>query len=262
VPLVPATTSAATRPGVSATTKVSQPSIVATLLRLLFTSTGVLITLALGAAWLAARPSSRAARRFLLIISIGYAALSVYGFSYLGERLLARGYQPFTIADAPTGRTAIVVLGSGGFTARDWWHSEYTISSGGSPRRDNPNAPTAVAMRQALLDLGIPADRILEETQSTNTSEEAAILRPMLNRLGIEQVVLVTSTLHMRRSVGSFRAAGIDVIPAVARNAFVDRPWRDWWLPSDYGLWEAGSVAHELAGIAGYYVQGHFSVQP
>jgi uncharacterized SAM-binding protein YcdF (DUF218 family) len=57
--------------------------------------------------------------------------------------------------------------------------------------------------------------------------------------------------MHMRRSVGLFRAVGIDVIPAVARQhaysgLFVHL------LPSDTGLRTSALAVHEILGIAYY----------
>src|SRR5690349_14458786 len=106
----------------------------------------------------------------------------VVGFQF--ERLLVWGYRPLQPADVPMGRHVIVVLGSGSLTARNWdggtlttvdlgaaervleaarvyrmVGAEAVISSGGSPDRDDPGEPTGVAMRNALVDLGVPPSR-------------------------------------------------------------------------------------------------------
>ena len=72
-------------------------------------------------------------------------------------------------------------------------------------------------MRDALVRLGVPETRIVVETKSRNTHDEAVVVAPLLESMGIRQTVLVTSEIHMRRSLGTFKAAGIDAVPAIAR---------------------------------------------
>ena len=71
----------------------------------------------------------------------------------------------------------------------------------------------------------------------------------MLRSLQVEHVVLVTSDTHMLRSLCTFRAAGIESIPAIARNPHADQPRRTRIGPSDRGLQAFGALAHEVLGI-------------
>ena len=111
-------------------------------------------------------------------------------------------------------------------------------------------------MADALVQLGVPAPRILLETESQNTREEALIIERMLKPLKVDRVVLVTSDIHMRRSLGTFRAVGIDAVPAVARTPHYPAPWNVDVLPSDTGLEEARAAAHEILGIGYYTLRG------
>jgi uncharacterized SAM-binding protein YcdF (DUF218 family) len=112
-------------------------------------------------------------------------------------------------------------------------------------------------MKHTLIQIGVPADRILVEGKSLNTRDEAVLVAAMLPPLNVERVVLVTSAIHMRRSVGLFRAVGINVIPAIARQ-------REYsglsvhLLPSDTGLRTSALVVHEIAGIAYYWLRGQY----
>jgi uncharacterized SAM-binding protein YcdF (DUF218 family) len=256
---------------------------VADLFAYAFSPPGIAWLLAVGALWLCIRPGSRLAPRLLLAIAVLILAFSIFAVSFQFERMLAWGYRPLAAADVPAGRRVIVVHGSGSFTTRSWDGSEFTtvdfgaaervleaarvyrllgaeavISSGGSPRRDDPDEPTGVAMRRALIDLGVPAARNLVETDSRNNHDESQILESMLKPIGAEHTILVTSARHMRRSVGTFRAAGLEVIPAVARNSVLDQPWTERWLPKDIGLWETREVAHEYLGLAAYLARGWY----
>ena len=248
-----------------------------------FSPAAIAWVLAVGALWLCLRPGSLFAPRLLLTLATFYLVFSIFGVSFQLERLLVWGYQPLRAADVPAGRRVIVVLGSGSFTTRNWDHDKLTtvdlgaaeraleaarvyglagaeavISSGGSPRRHDPDEPTGLAIRSALIGLGIPESRILVETDSRNTHDEASIVAGMLHTLGAEHTILVTSARHMRRSVGTFKAAGVEVIPAIARNSVLDQPWTVQWLPRDVGLWETREVAHEYLGLVAYLARGWF----
>jgi uncharacterized SAM-binding protein YcdF (DUF218 family) len=80
----------------------------------------------------------------------------------------------------------------------------------------------------------------------------------MLEPLKIDRVVLVTSELHMRRSVGTFRAAGMEVVPAIAKHSQQLNNWTEWVLPTKAGFDEAALIAHEAIGLVYYAVRGWY----
>jgi uncharacterized SAM-binding protein YcdF (DUF218 family) len=256
---------------------------VAPLVNLIFSVSGILISLLVGVLWLGAFPTSKRPRRFLSFVALAYTLSAIYAIDYGVSRLLVIGFRPFTASDVPAGRTAIVVLGAGSLTVRDWKGNEYStvdgsaasrvleaarvyklvnpalvISSGGRVRPRDLNVPTAIAMHDALVQLGIPASRIAVQAESRNTHEEASRDAQMLAALNIDHVVLVTSEIHMRRSLGTFRAEGLAAIPAIARDPYRARSWDEWILPGDLGLWMSGSVAHEIIGIVEYAARGWY----
>jgi uncharacterized SAM-binding protein YcdF (DUF218 family) len=256
---------------------------VTALVNLTFSVSGILISLLVGALWLSASPHSKRPRRFLFYVALAYALSTVYAIDYGVSRLLVIGLRPFAASDVPTGRAAIVILGAGSFTTRDWDGNEYStvdgvaasrtleaarvyklvnpdvvISSGGRVRPKDPNVPTAIAMHDALAQLGIPASRIVVQAESRNTHEEASLDAQLLAPLNISHVIVVTSEIHMRRSLGTFRAEGLAAIPAIARDPYPARSWHDWIVPGALGLWMSGSVAHEILGIVGYAARGWY----
>jgi uncharacterized SAM-binding protein YcdF (DUF218 family) len=248
-----------------------------------FSAGGALLLLSIGTLWIWRRPHSTPARRFLLTVTIVYTVLSVHGISYATGRLLVAGFRPFATHDVPPGRAAIVVLGSGTFTARDWDERRFAIldrpaasrvleayrlftmtdaawiiSSGGLVIPSKLEEPSGATMREALIRLGVPAERILVETTSRTTRDEAVIVRDMLDPLDIQTVILVTSELHMRRSIGAFRAEGVMAVPAIARHPPPAMSWFGWLIPSKAGLEEAATVWHEILGISYYFVRGWY----
>ena len=73
--------------------------------------------------------------------------------------------------------------------------------------------PVAEAMAQTARDLGVPADRLIVETESRSTWENGERTARVLHGRGITHVLLVTDRLHMRRAVGVFARAGFAVEP-------------------------------------------------
>jgi uncharacterized SAM-binding protein YcdF (DUF218 family) len=250
--------------------------------RYLLSANGVILVFVITAIWTAARPESTRARRFLVGCALGFAAISVYGAQYLLGRSIAAGFKPVDASQIATGRrTAIVVLGSGGIDVEGWDGRTFSIidreaaarvlegarlfklidpaivvSSGGNPHSDSPMRPTAETMRDALVLLGVPTERIMVQTASRTTHDEAVLVRGLLERQAVDQVVLVTSRVHMRRALGSFRAVGLRPVAAIAQEFVAARTVSDWILPSDDGLFEASANAHELIGLTYYWLRG------
>ena len=249
----------------------------------LLSSGGVALVLFVGALWMWRRPASSRARQYLLGGALVYAALSCYAISYASGRLLVAGFRPLTRADVPPGPAAIVVLGSGSVVARDWddarlavldrasaervletirvfkmTDAAWVIASGGLPRPRDFDEASGRTMRDELLRSGIPAARLLVETESRNTHDEAVIVRDMLRSLDVQHVILVTSEIHMRRSLGTFRAQGIQALPAIARQASGTIPWIAWIIPTEGGLSLASDVWHEIFGLGYYFARGWY----
>jgi uncharacterized SAM-binding protein YcdF (DUF218 family) len=109
------------------------------------------------------------------------------------------------------------------------------------------------AMRAVAERLGVPADRIVEETESRDTKDHPRKLKPLL---GEDPFLLVTSGTHMPRSVALFRAAGYDPIPATVDLQIwptpgVYDPYRPGlFIPRVAGLELTSTALHEIAGQA------------
>ena len=253
------------------------------LLSFLLSINGCLASTLVVAVWALVRPRSLIARRALLAVVLWYGVSSVYAVPAVVTRVLAAGYHEFTRADAPAGRTAIVLLGGGGITVHGFEHQRLgvssdssaartleaarvarllpdaiVVSSGGTLPADRDKVPSGTMMRDLLASLGVSPSRIVVENDSADTHDEAVIIAEMLREHGIEHVVLVTSDVHMRRSLGAFRAQNIQAVPAIAPSAFFEDSWADWLQPSRAGLDFTNGVVHELAGIPYYWWRGWY----
>lgn len=232
------------------------------------------------AVFAAVRPRSSTARRALLLAAGAYFAASVYAVPVIVSKILTSGYHRFEASDTPSGRVALVVFGDGDELVNGWEdrisipsevgaarvleaarvyeiaHPSWVISSGGNVRPDDPEEPSSRNMRDMLVRLGVPAERIVLESTSRNTHDEAVLIAPMLRSFGANAVILVTSAVHMRRSLGVFRAVGWTATPAIAPDSWFGNGWDDWLRPSVHGVYFSGQVVHELLGIPYYRVRG------
>ena len=249
----------------------------------LFSPPAIVLALLVAALWLWRRPGSIAARRFLIASAIAYTAAGVYVVPAAVGHLLTFGYHPFEARDVPRGATAVVVLGSGDQTIWGWdtkplsvldpvgaarvletWRvfrlidPAWIISSGGLSDSTSPDEASGIVMRDALIALGVPAERIKLESLSRTTHDEAVLLSPVLHSLNIEHLVIVTSNVHMRRSLGAFHAQGWNAIPAIAPDPDATLTLAERCQPTLAGLWLSGQVVHEFLGIPYYLARGWY----
>jgi len=172
----------------------------------------------------------------------------------------------------------IVVLGGGfshktgrpypnaGSAVDRYWHAarlfhagkapQIIVSGGRSPGR-GPGMTEAAAGRAFLLDLGVPADSIVVEPEALTTRGNAFQVAELLGQGDVDQLLLVTSALHMRRSKAAFRAVGLDPLPAatdfeVSKDALVLRDF----LPSAAALAGSTRAVHEWVGYWVYWWRG------
>ena len=141
------------------------------------------------------------------------------------------------------------------------------LVTGGSVPWSTAEAPGAKNMSDLLEFLGVPADAILVETESVNTYENGVFTREILEPMGINRIVLVTSAMHMPRSVKIFENLGFEVIPAptdfmITRSA-VQKPLSEIWpdllfslIPRSENLHKTTLALKEYLGIFTYWLRG------
>jgi len=119
-------------------------------------------------------------------------------------------------------------------------------------------------MAEFLGPLGIPTNSIITEVKSENTYQHAVLLAPIFHERGFKRILLVTSAMHMPRSIGVFRKQCPDVefIPAPTDFRAVKQlptPWYrkiPYFIPTPRNLLSFSEVAHEYLGIAYYKLRG------
>lgn len=120
-------------------------------------------------------------------------------------------------------------------------------------------------MTKLLVLLGVPESAIIKEGKSLNTYENAVNTRLILEEKGIKQIILVTSALHMPRSVKIFQKQGFDVIPAptdflVTEQDFIkDDSWQNIIInlfPNSTYLYNTNLALKEYLGIIIYKLKG------
>jgi len=247
------------------------------ILGLLIPASNILIFAALLGAALHVLGYRRIGRILVAVALLGFLAC---GFGPAGAMLLRpledRFAPPAAIAAEPTG---IVVLG-GGLDARisnarktftlsedgsrlttgvalalRYPHARLVFTGGSAEVFGGPDEATPA--KRFFEALGIPPDRIVIESRSRNTAENALFTRDLVQPKPGQVWLLVTSAAHMPRAVGSFRRAGFEVVPYPAsyRTAGTSS---DFWPAGDAsaGLSLTDAAMHEWVGLIAYRIAG------
>lgn len=107
----------------------------------------------------------------------------------------------------------------------------------------------AETVKQSLVLLGVPAQKIITENFPKDTEEEAELIAP---RVQGTQVVLVTNADHMPRSINYFKAQGIYPIAAPTgywvKNRESNKSWAH-YMPSSKKLEQSTIAWYESLGL-------------
>jgi uncharacterized SAM-binding protein YcdF (DUF218 family) len=134
------------------------------------------------------------------------------------------------------------------------------VFSGGNPSVF-AGGPPETDYAVSLFDLlGVPAERIVLESRSRNTAENAIFSKALVKPKPGERWLLITSAMHMPRAVGCFRKAAFVVEPDPVdwHSAGAVSPWR---VPQRLlSGWSAiDAAAHEWVGLLAYWITGRSS---
>lgn len=231
--------------------------------------------------------SERLRLRFLIAAAL---ILFIFGLPFPGAyltRWLESSYPPL---DAKAKADVIVVLG-GGTESHETPRSMVEISGagdrilyaaklfhegraekilfGGAYITELSGEKTSIASEMASVAemLNVPADAILLQETSLNTVEEAAADAKILEELGVNRIILVTSATHMFRAVKLFEKQGLTVLPAPTDYSYSDAEWKTlmtfkpekWYtylIPTSGNIRAFETAVKEYLGIFIYRIRG------
>ncbi len=195
-----------------------------------------------------------------------YLILAILSYLSFSEFLLLPIQSLWTVSSNPV-RSDTVVLGGGILKTRDGYvptrstlfrlEKAFEIwrefggriyVSGGKVFED---VDEASVMKDVLIGWGVPSKDVIVEGKSRNTRENALFLSREIPR----RFNLVTSAVHMRRSLMVFRRLGKDPIPVPTDFLIGDlRPYS--FVPSENALDFLTELSHEIIGIVYYKLGG------
>ncbi len=223
-----------------------------------------LLVLGLALLWFSAQRQ----RLGRILSSLGLLILLLGGYDVFSGPLidpLERDYQPLSpaaLAALNPPPVAIMVLGSG-FRPNPEVPPNDRLSGNGLVRLTEgvrlaqllPGARLIVsdglgqgeALAETATIMGVPRQRIVLEARSEDTSDEVALLTPLV---GTAPFLLVTSAAHMRRSMAMCRKRGLHPIPAATDFAGAAAPWTPGkLLPNASGFYRTDNALHEWIGL-------------
>ena len=124
---------------------------------------------------------------------------------------------------------------------------------GGSSSVRHP--PFSEAMREILVQNGVPEGMIWTEDKSVNTHENAAYAAGILRQHGIQRVALVVDARSMNRASACLRKEGVQVTPAPSRFRTWERIPQE-FLPTWEGVKGNEETLHEVLGMIWYRGRG------
>ncbi len=210
--------------------------------------------------------------------------LAVFGLSPIGNALIVPLEERFPAWDHSRGAPhGMVVLG--GAISPDVSHARNTaalneaaerltaaaelarrypdariIFSGGSGSVIFDERPEAEFALPLLENLGVPRGRVVAESKSRNTVENARFSRELAQPKPGERWLLVTSAYHLPRAVGIFRKAGFPVegYPVDWRTRGTGDALRPFPTMGE-GLRRTDTAMREWVGLVAYWMLGQSS---
>ncbi|RLQ96854.1 YdcF family protein [Falsibacillus albus] len=194
-----------------------------------FLPPGIFVLILLGLSIWFYRKKNRTASSAFFVCSLLFY---IFSTPWLGEKIIHQLEYKYTQPKQVNG-DVLVMLGGGAVLAPDIGGSGILtdsatnrlittarlykkthlpiIVSGGEVYPDNGNEGE-ITKRQ-LLDLGVPADKIIIDNKSLNTEQNAFYTKKLLDQHQFKRPVLITSAFHMKRAVLCFTQEDVEVQP-------------------------------------------------
>lgn len=140
------------------------------------------------------------------------------------------------------------------------------ILSGGRIEWKGGGPSESADMAKIAIALGVPESAILQDPTSLNTYENAVNVRKILQERGLRRILLVTSAMHMPRSLLIFSKQGIESIAAPTDFLVTEQDMRELsdstesallnWIPDADRLQQISRAIKEYIGIGVYRLRG------
>ena len=140
------------------------------------------------------------------------------------------------------------------------------IVSGGRITWQGNGSPEAEDLTKLLVTMGVPKLDIIPEANSFNTRDNAVNVQKILQEQNFKTILLVTSAMHMPRSMAIFKHLGINAIAAPTDYRIsqleIDQPNRQnesvilSFLPNEDSFSLTTQAMREYIGILVYKLRG------
>ena len=138
------------------------------------------------------------------------------------------------------------------------------LSGGNIAWFSNGKSTPAEEMADILEFTGVPHNVLWLEKESRNTYENAVFSKAILQEHNIKKILLVTSAMHMPRSVALFEKQGFEVIPmpvdySITKDNENSKSFLSTiigFIPSAGNLASTTNALKEYLGIFTYHLQG------
>ena len=137
------------------------------------------------------------------------------------------------------------------------------ILSGGSGELLEQTFSQQEKVAAFLYESGVPNGDIIIEPKSRNTRENAEFTSSLIDSLGLRhtELILVTSAIHMRRSLKCFEKEGIDIYPYPvdfnSESISEKATFRYIFIPDMAALEGWNHLLHEWIGYIMYWMMGY-----
>lgn len=139
-------------------------------------------------------------------------------------------------------------------------HINNVIVAAGNGYITKNNFREALFIKQRLVELGIPAEKIFTDTSSRNTLENARFSKKIIDSFHIQgPYLLISSAMHLPRAQLVFKKAGVnsdlypcDFVSKEISNNFLE----DYILPSALAMNHWDNFIKEILGTVVYKITG------
>ncbi|MDA3892284.1 MAG: YdcF family protein [Salinivirgaceae bacterium] len=136
---------------------------------------------------------------------------------------------------------------------------EKILITGGAASFFEKDTIESVLLKNFLIDIGIPEEHVITEERARNTYENAIFTAELLKTETYNNLLLITSASHMRRSKKCFKKAGLvcDVYPVDHYSGARRYNFEHLFVPNTQTLFNWNAFIHEIFGMISYKLAGY-----